>query len=530
MTFRKIGFWLVLALVLMAAGGGYAYYSKVNSTSQATAEPAVQTSVARQGSLVISASGTGSVIAETEISIGFDESGILTDLLVVVGDEVKAGDVLARLQTKNTPEDIALAITNAELNVLKYQKALDDLRGADVTLELAKAKLAVTEAQQALDDLNAPADLSLAQAQVALISARQTLTDTVEERERLNYQRCADSAVESYEAQYYLALDKYNNLKDRYAEDYAPLPSNDPDRLNALAALLAAEEQVQKALANVNWCKGAATAEEIAQADADVYLAKATVAEKEELVEQIKNGPDPDQVALAEAEIEAAEAEVERLENYPDSYDVALAEAQLANAQAELAQAQETQAVIELIAPMDGTILSINAVKGESIGTNAFITLADLSQPMLEIYLDESDMNSVGVNYEIEVVFDALPNQTFTGRIVSVDPSLTSLQNVTAIRALAELDLASYAKPQTLPVGLNASVEVIASKAENVLLVPVEALRELSAGKYGVFVMENGEPVLRVVEVGLMDFTYAEIKSGLDAGDVVTTGIVETGQ
>ena len=42
--------------------------------------------------------------------------------------------------------------------------------------------------------------------------------------------------------------------------------------------------------------------------------------------------------------------------------------------------------------------------------------------------------------------------------------------------------------------------------------------------------MVNNEPKLQMVEVGLMDYTYAEIKSGLNEGDVVTTGIVETGQ
>ena len=40
--------------------------------------------------------------------------------------------------------------------------------------------------------------------------------------------------------------------------------------------------------------------------------------------------------------------------------------------------------------------------------------------------------------------------------------------------------------------------------------------------------MENGTPTLKTVTVGLMDYTYAEIESGLNDGDVVTTGIVET--
>jgi RND family efflux transporter MFP subunit len=274
--------------------------------------------------------------------------------------------------------------------------------------------------------------------------------------------------------------------------------------LNALASLLDAQEKMQKAYANYNWCTGSASEAEIAEADA--------------------------QVALAQASLNADQKTVLDLQNYPDSLDIAITQAKVDAAQAALEQAQETQSVLELTAPMDGTVMDISGVVGEKIGTGGIITLADLEHPVLEVYLDESDLNNVGVGYETDVVFDALPDQTFTGHILSVNPSLTTMQNVTAVRALAQLDPESFAKPQTLPLGLNASVEVIMSKAENVLLVPVEALVDISEGKYAVFVMENGEPKLRTVTVGLMDYTYAEIKDGLSEGDVVTTGIVETSQ
>jgi hypothetical protein len=56
----------------------------------------------------------------------------------------------------------------------------------------------------------------------------------------------------------------------------------------------------------------------------------------------------------------------------------------------------------------------------------------------------------------------------------------------------------------------------------------VEALHQIDDGRYTLFVMQNGSPRLRVVEVGLKDITYAEIISGVDAGETVTTGIVET--
>jgi len=102
------------------------------------------------------------------------------------------------------------------------------------------------------------------------------------------------------------------------------------------------------------------------------------------------------------------------------------------------------------------------------------------------------------------------------------------VDGVPAVRGVAVLDAESAARPQMLPAGLNAAVEIIGGRTEDALLVPVEALRELGPGEYAVFVMVDGEPTLRVVEVGLMDFTYAEIISGLEPGDVVSTGVVET--
>jgi RND family efflux transporter MFP subunit len=210
--------------------------------------------------------------------------------------------------------------------------------------------------------------------------------------------------------------------------------------------------------------------------------------------------------------------------------DLAIAQAQLDKAQAELEVVEQESISSTITAPFDGTILYINAEVGDNVGTNGFITLADLSQPYLEVLVDETDLNNIGIGYEVQVTFDALPDQTFTGKVISIDPSLVNVANVTAVSSVVQLDTSSFSKPQNLPVGLSATVEIISSQAQNVLLVPVEALHELSAGSYAVFVMENGTPVLKTVEVGLMDYTYAEIKSGVNEGDVVTTGIVETTQ
>jgi len=146
----------------------------------------------------------------------------------------------------------------------------------------------------------------------------------------------------------------------------------------------------------------------------------------------------------------------------------------------------------------------------------------------LEVYLDETDLDKVAVGYEADVTFDALPDNIYTGKVIRVDPGLVTVSNVQAIKILVLLDENQIDKNTTLPVGLNASVDIIAGRVENAVLIPVEALRDLGDGEYGVFVVNNGELEFRSVEVGLMDVTTVEIVSGLEAGEVVSTGIVQT--
>jgi len=180
---------------------------------------------------------------------------------------------------------------------------------------------------------------------------------------------------------------------------------------------------------------------------------------------------------------------------------------------------------------MDGTITAVTADVGDLLQDGvSFITLEDLSEPLIEVYVDESDMASLALGYECDVVFDALPDVMFTGKITHVDPTISEVAGMNVVRGVITLDPESFAKPQGLTVGMSATVDIIGGRAENAVLVPVEALRDLGDGKYGVFVIENGQPVLHEVTVGLQDYTYAEIKSGVNAGDTVSTGITEVAQ
>jgi multidrug efflux pump subunit AcrA (membrane-fusion protein) len=188
--------------------------------------------------------------------------------------------------------------------------------------------------------------------------------------------------------------------------------------------------------------------------------------------------------------------------------------------------AEEDLDNVNLYAPIPGVITALNAKAGEE-PDDSFITILDLYHPYLEIYLDASDWDMLEAGSPVEVVFDSYPDLIFSGSISYIDPFITSTGGASLIYGQVSLDEDSLTQISNLPIGSEATVDVIQGSATNATLVPVEALHEAS-GKYSVFVVENGETSVRFVEVGLMDTYYAEILSGLEVGEVVTTGIVET--
>ena len=129
------------------------------------------------------------------------------------------------------------------------------------------------------------------------------------------------------------------------------------------------------------------------------------------------------------------------------------------------------------------------------------------------------------MNYAVTVTFDALPSQTFTGKVTQIAPALVSQSGNSYVQGTVTIDDNFIPTVSKLPSGMTASVEVISGQANNTPLVPVAALRELSPGNYAVFVVgANDKLTLTPIKVGLMDLTNAQVLSGLQAGDVVSTG------
>jgi HlyD family secretion protein len=210
-----------------------------------------------------------------------------------------------------------------------------------------------------------------------------------------------------------------------------------------------------------------------------------------------------------------------------DQSTVAQAQLSLEQAKLSLEAARLTLSNTVLVAPLDGTVTAIKADVGEAVGTSPIVTLSDLDQSLLRLVVEENDASKIAIDRPISAVFDAAPEVTFSGTIVRVDPLLVTVDGSPAVQAWATLDVAQRAA--TLISGMSAEVEIIAGEAKNALLVPAQALRELSAGSYAVFVVQpDGQLKLTPVTIGLRDFANVQILNGLKAGDIVSTGTVET--
>ena len=248
------------------------------------------------------------------------------------------------------------------------------------------------------------------------------------------------------------------------------------------------------------------------------------------------NAPSEAKIAEARATINLSEAKIDELqvvfdalkndENIPEEATGSEAQA-IRDARQAVKDAEKDLEATDLLAPVSGVVTEIDVDVSDRVGNDVVMIVSDLTPPTIDSYFDESDWANVQSGLPVEVTFDALPDKVYEGQVVHVDPGLVTQNFTTVVHAKVELDTSTTGWGD-LPVGSAAGVDVIGGKAENAVLVPVEALREVSEGEYAVFVMENGQPHMRLVEVGLQDLIYAEIKSGLDAGDVVTTGVVET--
>ncbi|RLE14762.1 hypothetical protein DRJ04_01755 [Candidatus Aerophobetes bacterium] len=278
----------------------------------------------------------------------------------------------------------------------------------------------------------------------------------------------------------------------------------------------------------------------LAQADLDIEVKKSGAIIKELLVEEgefVKEGQvlvkledDEERLSVLQAENALKDALLE-LESARVSHaspkDIERKEREVAEKRLSLELAKRKLEDMVIKAPFSGIVSKVYVEKGEIVAgvgassSNKILRLIDTSRLFAEVKVDEVDIAKVKLGQRANVKVDAYPDEIFTGKVVSIAREATTSEGLVVVKVKIELDEAdSRLKP-----GFTASADIIVEEAKNVIILPVEEVRERE-GRYFVTVLRNGKPVPREVEVGISDGTHIEIKRGLKEGDVVVaTGL-----
>jgi HlyD family secretion protein len=127
---------------------------------------------------------------------------------------------------------------------------------------------------------------------------------------------------------------------------------------------------------------------------------------------------------VAQARAALAVAEANRQTVAIRAQDVVASRAQLAQAQAVLEQTEILRGYTILKAPMSGVIVSKTAEVGDLVGVGApIVTVADLSQVYLRVFISETDLGRITLGLPVDVRVDAFPGRTFRGKVERINSS-----------------------------------------------------------------------------------------------------------
>jgi HlyD family secretion protein len=568
---------IAAAIVLTAVGaGGYAVSKRLQAAKAISALTQYKIAKVETGEVKKTVSSTGTLQPWNIVDIKARAGGELTLLRKDIGDEVKKGEVLARID----PLDVQLSLNTARADEqsavarkeqsaktydLQVKQSQIAIRDAEANLRISEANVAAAKAR--LNTLKTQSSVQPTLTSTAIANAQASYEQAVKQVEQAKVTNSQQRAAAK--AAYDQAIANQKNAKQSVERQQNLVTKGFVAQQTldtAIANLAVIDAQVDSARIKLDTIDAelsaslAAAEARVAQTKAALDTAKANSVE----IKNRQNAVKEQEVAVRQSEeqlrrtrIALDQARTNLANNAIRGYDVQAANATIARAQASRINAETTLQRTEVTAPSDGVVLQKYVEQGTIIasalsiaatGTN-ILQIGDVSRMYVDVTVDETDIANVDVGQVVDVAIEAYPGVPFEGKVTRIDPRAQVLQNVTSIHVRVEVDN-STPTFRLLKPGMNATCEFVIDKKEDVVRVPNEAIHEDDEGKY-VEVAIGGKPApadpqsgmpadpdmkvevqkkqvrLTSEQIGVEGNEYTEIVSGLKADDPIITQTIE---
>jgi HlyD family secretion protein len=203
--------------------------------------------------------------------------------------------------------------------------------------------------------------------------------------------------------------------------------------------------------------------------------------------------------------------------------DKAVAQAKLHDAQSAVSLAQHRLALGEVKAPMAGTVYQFDLKVGAYLQTGDLVALVgNLDQMKVTVYVDEPDLGRVALGMPVSITWDALPGQTWRGRVGKLPTEVIAL----GTRTVGEVTTIVENPNHDLLPGVTINATIISRVVKDALSIPKAALRTIT-GSNGVYRLNGASLAWTPVKAGISDINNVQILSGLERGAKVADRVIE---
>ena len=431
----------------------------------------------------------GTVEPQQQVYVTPKVSGTVTAAYFEVGDTVKEGDVLfkiddeaAQLQMKSAEA----SYSQAEAGVTAATSGSRDLQNYQTERSIQQLKDSLDDAENNIDDL------------------KDNLGDLRDARGKLGTAK--DQAQAGLEA----ATDAYYGQKDALTQKANDIQA----RIDALGEgedASALEEQKKGVEAELDGYKKAMEQAQSAvdQLNSQIQRVEASKTQLKSSISQIENGKDTirDNLTTAEQTYSITQNEV-----YPETDATYAAQLQAASVGVDSAKMQLDFYTVK--APISGVVEAANVKKEDmaAAGNPAYI-ISNKDSMTVTFNVTEKAKNTMNVGDHVTVERNG---ETFDGTITEIGTMAGQQTKLFQVKATIP------GAGDKLPNGVSVKVSATTEKEDGSTLVPFDALY-FSGGDAYVYCVVDNKLVRTSVTVGLMDDDHAIIEDGLDADSLVVS-------